>query len=409
MGRGAIAVVVLLWSVAARGQTDADRATARALGERAHSALDSGDFRTAEDLFRRAGALIEAPTLTLGLARAQAGLGRLVAAHESYQRVVRWELGPRPPRAFVAALDAGKAEIAVLAKRLPSLVISVQNGEGATVTVDGQPIPDASLGVPRFVDPGKHVVSVTAGGAVPRSLELEIAESETKPVTLTLDRTVARPGSVVTRAVAVPPVARIAAKVETHPGAPPGASSAGALGGALLGAGIAGVVAGVSTGAVALSERPGADGTPEQTASYRRMRNLSLASLGGGGVAVLAGSLFGTGRAEGSTRRSLGYGLVGAGIAGLVVGGASGIMNRNVHSHLADACPDRVCPSSERPNSDSLRHLGIVSIGSFAVGAASLGVGTVLLLSEGSGERRQASRSLLVKLSPRAMTLEGTW
>src|SRR6266542_5174969 len=78
---------------------DADRTMARAMAEEGQDALERRDYRVAEDRFTRADALIHAPTLMLGLARAQAGLGKLVEAHESYQRILREGVKPGSPAA----------------------------------------------------------------------------------------------------------------------------------------------------------------------------------------------------------------------------------------------------------------------------------------------------------------------
>jgi hypothetical protein len=407
--------LVLVASMPARAQSDADRATARALGEQAHTALTAKDYATAADLFARAEALVAAPTLTLGLARAQAGLGKLVAAHESYQRVVRWDLGPRAPRAFAAAVEAARMEIASVARRLPSLVITVENRTAASVTVDGQPVPKAALGVPRFVDPGKHTVAASGEGSVPATVEIEVAEGESKPVTLRLEQT-----RIATAVAGATPVARARSSagaavggevIVMRPidGRAPGSAAAN-ISPALVGVGVAGLVGGVATGAIALSQRPHGVATEAETASYHRMRDLAIGSLVGGGAALLGGTLLGL--AAGDTaigqRRRLELGLVGVGLAGVAVGTVSGVMNRSVHGHLETACPDRVCPDPERPNTRSLRQLGIMSISSFAIGAASLGIGTVLFLSEDSGER-QGSPKIALQMSPNRLVLEGTW
>jgi hypothetical protein len=180
------------------------------------------------------------------------------------------------------------------------------------------------------------------------------------------------------------------------------------MGPPLVGAGVAGLLAGVATGAVALSRRPHGEANEAETASYQRMRNLAIGSLAGGGAALLAGGLLSFGAEATTTPRRLELGLIGAGVASLVVGAASGIANRSVHSHLQTACPDRVCPGSERANTESQRELGIVSISSLAVGAAGVGLATVLLFSEDSGERPASSR-LVLQMSPEGLVLEGSW
>jgi len=70
------------------------------------AALAGKDYTTAADRYARADAIFHAPTLLLGLARAEVGLGRLVEAEETYRRIVAEGLPPKPTPAFVAALAA---------------------------------------------------------------------------------------------------------------------------------------------------------------------------------------------------------------------------------------------------------------------------------------------------------------
>src|SRR5258705_2607731 len=96
---------------------DADRLTARALAEEGRVALDRFDYSLAEERFARADALIHAPTLMLGLARAQAGLGKLVEAHESYQRILREGGRPGSPPAFARAVDDPARQVGTVASQ----------------------------------------------------------------------------------------------------------------------------------------------------------------------------------------------------------------------------------------------------------------------------------------------------
>src|SRR5437899_40990 len=98
----------------AAAPSDADRATARALALEGFHALDMKDFATAADRFSRADALVHAPTLLLGLARAEVGLGKLVAAGEVYNRLVREPLPPNAPQVFIDAVENGKTELGAL-------------------------------------------------------------------------------------------------------------------------------------------------------------------------------------------------------------------------------------------------------------------------------------------------------
>src|SRR5580692_4816192 len=136
-------------------QSDSDKATARDLGQSGEAALDQKDFPRAEDAFRRADALYHAPTLLLGLARAQAGLGRVVEAWENYHRIILENV--TSPPVFAKALADAQAEIASVEGRRARVTITVAGAEGSKVTIDDVPVRAEALGIERFVDPGAHV------------------------------------------------------------------------------------------------------------------------------------------------------------------------------------------------------------------------------------------------------------
>ena len=86
-----ITTLILLASlvpVPAFAQSESDKQQARQYYQQGQDALDGRDFKRAEDLFRRGDALFHAPTLTLGLARAQAGVGKFVESWENYHRII---------------------------------------------------------------------------------------------------------------------------------------------------------------------------------------------------------------------------------------------------------------------------------------------------------------------------------
>jgi len=87
-------------AVAQAAPEGVDRASARALAAEGQEVLTKKDFTTAVDRFGRADALVHAPPTLLGLARAQLGLGKLVAAQEAYDRLVREGVAPRSPAAW---------------------------------------------------------------------------------------------------------------------------------------------------------------------------------------------------------------------------------------------------------------------------------------------------------------------
>src|SRR5258708_29240182 len=119
-------IAALTTSAPARAQSDADRATARTLGQEGQQALEGKDFKTAEDRFRRADNLVHAPTLMLGLARALAGEGKYVESQEAYNRIIREGLPPGAPEVFKRALDSAKKEVDEVAPKVGRVTITVQ-------------------------------------------------------------------------------------------------------------------------------------------------------------------------------------------------------------------------------------------------------------------------------------------
>ena len=165
---------------------DADRATARALAEEGKTALERYDYRTAEDRFARADALIHAPTLLLGLARAQAGLGKLVEAHESYMRIQREGVRPGSPPVFAKAQEDAAKEVGVVAARLAWVTIDVKPSAGADIVLDGAAIPMAAVGAKRPLNPGNHRVRAMAPGYQARDQTFSVTEGQRIAFTIML-------------------------------------------------------------------------------------------------------------------------------------------------------------------------------------------------------------------------------
>lgn len=110
-------------SIARAQGVDADHITARAVAFEANAALENKDYAAAAERFARADALVHAPTLLLGLARADVGLGKLVAAREVYERIVREGVSPQASAVFTRAVEDAKRELAALEPHLPSAVV----------------------------------------------------------------------------------------------------------------------------------------------------------------------------------------------------------------------------------------------------------------------------------------------
>jgi hypothetical protein len=174
-------------AMAAPKVDDQARNAARELAQRARESYDGGDYNTAYDLYRRAYALIAAPTLSLREARSLEKLGRLVEAVEAYVRTARSPLDATSPEAFREAVREAHDELLKLRPRVPKLEIVIQGVEptDAKVELDGKALPPALVGVPSPVNPGEHQIVAHAGGE-PASKRIAIGEGETQRVVLEL-------------------------------------------------------------------------------------------------------------------------------------------------------------------------------------------------------------------------------
>jgi hypothetical protein len=175
-------------SAALAEPTAADRATARTLAQEGQQALESKNYAIAIDKFSRADSLVHAPTLLLGLARAQVGLGRLVEAQESYNRIIRDGVAAGSPHSWTKALEDATKEVAALPQRLPWVTITVLGPTNPEVVIDSTPVPIASLGVKRPVNPGNHTIKVSAEGYLPTERAITLSEGQSLTVNLELEQ-----------------------------------------------------------------------------------------------------------------------------------------------------------------------------------------------------------------------------
>lgn len=318
---------------AASAPSDADRATARQLGRQGVAALKARDYAKALDLFTRGERLYKAPTLSLGRARALAGAGRLVSALEAYRDVVREGPGPKPTDAFRKAVADAAAEAAKLEPRVGNVLIAVEGPPAARVTLDGEPLPDASVGVKRPIDPGAHVARARADGYAPAEVSFRVAEGASEVVTVRLERdgpapaagplTPTTPDARTARAPEAPPPAAAAAVTASG-----GSSVRRTLGFTALGVGGASLVVGGVTGLMAVGKHATLDdecasgrcppGQRDTLDSYRTLGTISTVGFVAGAALAGAGAyllITAPKRAEGASAR-LWWGPAGGGLAG---------------------------------------------------------------------------------------------
>jgi len=233
--------------------SEPDRAAARALGKEGHDALDNKDFATAADRFSKANAIIEAPTFLLGLAQAQVGLGKLVAARETYRLILKDPLPESAPAAFVKAVETAKTESAALDVRLPHVIVQVAGAASVQITLDGEALSSEALGAEHPVDPGSHVIRAHGAGFEDLEIRVDSALGKTQTVTLEPKPAIANP--VVQLAPVAPLTPKVAPRKPARPAELPlsfGQAHRGSL--AVLGVGAGLAAAGGVLGGLALSD-----------------------------------------------------------------------------------------------------------------------------------------------------------
>lgn len=153
-------------SASAQPVDAATKSAARGVAEEALKLYDKGDYAGAYEKANRANELVHAPTMALLTARCLEKLGRLVEASEKYLEASRAPLEPGASAAQKSAqTEADKARTALL-PRIPSVELALDPpAPDAQVMLDGKEVPAAMVGIKRPIDPGKHSVAVSRGGA----------------------------------------------------------------------------------------------------------------------------------------------------------------------------------------------------------------------------------------------------
>jgi hypothetical protein len=303
--RRAVAVAALplaAWTFAApahaQDAASQDIAQARQLGQQAQTAYDAGNFTESEKLWSAASRLYsQAPTLTLGLARTQAKLGKVVAAQESYNKIIReWGTNAAAPQPFKDALEAAKSEVGAVSAKVASVTVTVDGPPNPTVTIDGQAVPSAALGLKRPVDPGSHKVAASAEGYKPAETTFSVAEGGTAAATVKLEKD---PTAV---AAVPPPEPGLASPSEPGADTSSKGSSNKTLALVAFGVGGAGLVVGAITGVIALGKAGDLKDacSPDKTCppseqdnvdSYKSMGTISTIGFVVAGVGGVAGAI----------------------------------------------------------------------------------------------------------------------
>lgn len=168
-------------------------AAARALFDQGMAAVDAGDHQRAADFFGRSIQLRDSPVTRTNLALALIELGHLVSASEHLRVAIRTS---RPDSRVRILAQRFFDE---LRPRLGQLRIAVSGDPELTVVLlDGEPVPEALIGVEQPVDPGEHTITLRRGEETLTEQRVQVAAGRTVGVTL-----VARPLTAAERAALV--------------------------------------------------------------------------------------------------------------------------------------------------------------------------------------------------------------
>lgn len=237
-------------SVAPRAQAEvneADRATARALAEEGHKALAAKDYALAEDRFRRADALIRAPSLMVDHARALVGLRRFAEAYESFDAARKEKLAPGAPAAFRRAVVEAERSIKEIAPKVAWVTLRVNGPSEPQIKIGEREIPASALGAPLPVDVGDQTIQVSAEGYVSKEAPLSLVAGQKAEMEVSLVPVPVAPPP--------PPPAPVIKRVVHRQPAPPPENKPSTLTYVAFGVGGAGLAVGAVTGILCLSER----------------------------------------------------------------------------------------------------------------------------------------------------------
>ncbi len=166
----------------------ADKATARITATEGIQLFRDEKYAEALDRFNRAQELYDAPVHLVYIARCQRQLGSLVEAAEVYRTLIRQELAPDAPDVFVNAVEDGKQELAELEPRIPQVVIRIAPADAPNLrlTLDGNQLPTAVVGIRRPLNPGRRTLRVTADGFEPQEQVIDVDEGAHPEVAISL-------------------------------------------------------------------------------------------------------------------------------------------------------------------------------------------------------------------------------
>jgi hypothetical protein len=241
----ALPALVLGSSAARAGSADAEAAF-----REGRKALQAGDLASACAHFEESERLEPAPGTLLNLADCEERSGKLAHAKEHFGVAASGF-----PRGDVRR-GIAMQHVAAIDKRLAHLTLRLApSAPAGTVVRDGEDVVErGELGTARTVDPGAHVVVVTAPGHADRSYDVTLHEGDQVEQTIDAGVPSAAASGPTSPAPAPAPAASDVngTSAEAPPVSPSGGSGLRTAGFVLGGVGVAGIATGAVTGILAL-------------------------------------------------------------------------------------------------------------------------------------------------------------
>ncbi|NUQ78564.1 MAG: hypothetical protein HUU21_33975 [Polyangiaceae bacterium] len=359
---------------------------------------------------------------------AEAGkIASAVARYGEYVRAVD-ELPPERQAVHNDRKARAKEQITALGPDVPELTISLHSLThlGTRVTHNGEALTTEQLDKPRVVDPGEHRVTSEAPGAPPVEERFTLQKGEKRRVVLKGFKPSANVSNPVDNAAPNPPKTSESRGFDF--------STAGTYAG--FGVGAMGLVVGTVTGAIAISKK----GLFESECSVQNdvvisctdngfmvwgsgqaLQTVSIMAFGFGLAGAVTGTVFKLTTGDGEAKQPFnvwrlgGYGALGAGGAGLVLGAITGAMALGKRGTVYEGCgygtragvPVRECDEEAFKAAHSGQAFGAVSTGAFIAGGVGLALGAGLLLFEPTPSESVWTDKNLFAIGPTSLSLNG--
>jgi len=172
-------------------QTSDELSEARAAFQRGTELEQAKNWAGALKQFRQVGQVKMTPQVRYHIALCEENLGKLVAALGGYELALADAESVGDGVSFKQEVEASVND---LRARIPKVVIQRGAGaEAAAIELDGVALGESSVGVEVPLDPGPHALVASAPGHSDYSETFEVAEEETRTITIDLKPLAAEP------------------------------------------------------------------------------------------------------------------------------------------------------------------------------------------------------------------------